>query len=140
VKSVRLGSGQIHLIGFVATVSQGHSLDSNETNADDNAYHQEGGDSNVIFPLIRSALSMRGIHVGSVAQYVFRHLQFLYLASVLMILIASRFKDMNRLIEANPETTKPVIDKVFPFEQAIDAYAYLESQKHVGKIVIKVAA
>jgi hypothetical protein len=76
VKSVRTGSGQIHLIGFVATVSQGHSLDSNETNADDNAYHQEGGDSNVIFPLIRSALSMRGIHVGSVAQYVFRHLQF----------------------------------------------------------------
>jgi NADPH:quinone reductase-like Zn-dependent oxidoreductase len=57
-----------------------------------------------------------------------------------MILISSRFKDMNRLIEANPEITKPVIDKVFPFEQAIDAYAYLESQKHVGKIVIKVAA
>lgn len=47
---------------------------------------------------------------------------------------------MNRLIEANPEVTKPVVDKVFPFEQAIDAYAYLESQKHVGKVVIKVAA
>ncbi len=50
-----------------------------------------------------------------------------------------RFKDMVSLIEAHPEATKPIVDKVFPFEQAIDAYAYLESQKHVGKIVIKVS-
>jgi NADPH:quinone reductase-like Zn-dependent oxidoreductase len=34
---------------------------------------------------------------------------------------------------------KPVVDKVFEFEDAKDAYKYLESQKHVGKIVIKVA-
>lgn len=46
---------------------------------------------------------------------------------------------MVRLIIANPEKTKPVIDKVFPFDEALDAFAYLESQKHVGKIVIKVA-
>ena len=44
------------------------------------------------------------------------------------------------LIEAHPEATRPVVDKVFPFKQAIDAFAYLESQKHVGKIVIKIAA
>lgn len=31
---------------------------------------------------------------------------------------------------------KPAIDKVFPFEQAKEAYHYLESQKHVGKVVI----
>jgi NADPH:quinone reductase-like Zn-dependent oxidoreductase len=46
---------------------------------------------------------------------------------------------MNRLIEAHPETTRPVVDKVFPFDQAADAWAHLESQKHVGKIVIQVA-
>lgn len=46
---------------------------------------------------------------------------------------------MNRLIEANPEKTIPVIDKVFPFDKAIEAYAHLESQKHVGKVVIQVA-
>lgn len=46
---------------------------------------------------------------------------------------------MVRLIIANPEKTKPVIDKVFNFDQAIDAFAYFESQQHVGKIVIKVA-
>jgi NADPH:quinone reductase-like Zn-dependent oxidoreductase len=44
---------------------------------------------------------------------------------------------MNRLIAANPEKTKPVIDRVFTFEQAVDAFAYLESQQHVGKVVIK---
>lgn len=45
---------------------------------------------------------------------------------------------MNRLIEANPDKMVPVIDKVFPFENATDAYAHLESQKHVGKVVIEV--
>ncbi|KAJ7476579.1 alcohol dehydrogenase superfamily protein [Mycena latifolia] len=39
------------------------------------------------------------------------------------------------LIEANLGMTRPVIAKVFPFEQAKDAYAYLESQAHVGKVV-----
>ncbi|KAF8985717.1 NAD(P)-binding protein [Cyathus striatus] len=33
-----------------------------------------------------------------------------------------------------------VVDKVFPFEQALQAYAHLESQKHVGKVVIKISA
>ncbi len=46
---------------------------------------------------------------------------------------------MLKLMSANPETTRPVIDKVFPFDQAIDAYAHLESQAHVGKVVIKVS-
>nr|VWP01680.1 Glutamyl-tRNA synthetase (EC [Ganoderma boninense] len=55
------------------------------------------------------------------------------------ILIGSRtqFEDMNRLIEA--VSLKPVVDKVFDFEQLRDAYAYLESQKHVGKVVVKVS-
>jgi NADPH:quinone reductase-like Zn-dependent oxidoreductase len=46
---------------------------------------------------------------------------------------------MNRLLTANPEVTRPVIDKVFEFKDAVAAYAHLESQTHVGKIVIKVA-
>jgi NADPH:quinone reductase-like Zn-dependent oxidoreductase len=51
--------------------------------------------------------------------------------------VVDRFEDMNRLITARE--IHPVVDKVFPFEQAIEAYSYLESQKHVGKVVIKVA-
>jgi NADPH:quinone reductase-like Zn-dependent oxidoreductase len=46
---------------------------------------------------------------------------------------------MNRLLSAHPEITRPLVDKVFNFEDTIDAVAYLESQKHVGKVVIKIS-
>ncbi|MGA2878543.1 MAG: NAD(P)-dependent alcohol dehydrogenase [Bryobacteraceae bacterium] len=57
-------------------------------------------------------LSVRGIFVGSVAM----------------------FQDMNRAISTS--RLRPVIDRVFPFEQSIDALRYLQSAQHVGKIVI----
>ena len=44
---------------------------------------------------------------------------------------------MNKLFSACK--IKPVVDKVFSFEDAVQAYAYLESQSHVGKVVIKVS-
>ena len=43
---------------------------------------------------------------------------------------------MNALIEKHK--IKPVIDKVYPFAQASEAYARLESAAHFGKIVIAV--
>jgi len=57
-------------------------------------------------------LSVRGIFVGSV----------------------SMLEDMNRAIVANQ--LRPVIDRVFPFEQSADALRYLQSAQHFGKIVI----
>lgn len=42
-----------------------------------------------------------------------------------------------RAIEINHIT--PIVDRVFPFNAARDAYDYLESAKHFGKIVIEVA-
>lgn len=30
----------------------------------------------------------------------------------------------------------PWIDKLFPFDKTIEAYKYLESQKHIGKVLI----
>ncbi|KAJ7320686.1 hypothetical protein DFH08DRAFT_970426 [Mycena albidolilacea] len=48
----------------------------------------------------------------------------------------SAFHDMNKLITANPKTTHPIIDCVFPFEEAKAVFTYL-SQVHVGKVVIK---
>jgi NADPH:quinone reductase-like Zn-dependent oxidoreductase len=57
-------------------------------------------------------LTVRGIFVGSVAM----------------------FEDMNRAITANQ--LRPVIDRVFPFEQSVDALRYLQSAQHFGKIVI----
>ncbi len=43
---------------------------------------------------------------------------------------------MNRLIEV--VNLKPVVDKVFGFEHLRDAYGYLESQQHVGKVIVRV--
>jgi len=46
------------------------------------------------------------------------------------------FEDMNRAIEVNG--IKPAIDRVYPFEQAPDAFRQLESRDFVGKIVISI--
>ena len=64
--------------------------------------------------LVGRSVSLRGIYVGSRAM----------------------FADMNAAIDANG--LNPLIDRVFPFEQAADAYAYLASQEHIGKVVIAV--
>lgn len=48
----------------------------------------------------------------------------------------NRFNDMLRLISAHG--LRPVIGKVFSFDQAPEAFRYLESQAHVGKVVINV--
>ncbi|KAJ3566783.1 hypothetical protein NP233_g6793 [Leucocoprinus birnbaumii] len=95
ISSVRM-AGCIHIIGFVS---------------------QDKDDTDLVGRMIMKAVLLRGILIGSVAQ----------------------FQDMNRLITANPEKTKPVISKTFSFDQAIDALRYLDSAAHVGKVVIKVA-
>ena len=65
--------------------------------------------------LLMKAVTLQGIFVGSRAM----------------------FEDMNRLITA--KGFKPIIDRVFPFDQASDAFRYLESGSHFGKVVVKVA-
>ena len=47
------------------------------------------------------------------------------------------FEAMNRAMAA--ARLKPVIDKVFPFDQAREAFRYLESGAHFGKVVIRVS-
>jgi NADPH:quinone reductase-like Zn-dependent oxidoreductase len=54
--------------------------------------------------------------------------QGIYVGSVEM------FSAMNRAIEA--AKLKPVIDRVFGFDDALDAYRYLKSGTHLGKVVI----
>jgi len=71
----------------------------------------------IVIQAITNSVYLRGLQVGSV----------------------EKFKDLNRLIVANPNVTRPVVDKVFPWSEAKNAFAYLESQAHVGKVVIKVA-
>ena len=53
------------------------------------------------------------------------------------IFVGSRrmFEEMNRGIEA--ARMRPVIDRIFPFDEAREALRYLESGAHFGKIVVK---
>lgn len=62
----------------------------------------------------RKAITLKGIHVGS----------------------RDMFAAMNRAIAET--SLKPVIDRVFPFEDARAAFAYQAGGGHFGKIVIKV--
>jgi len=54
------------------------------------------------------------------------------------ILVGSRemFEAMNRAFEVNH--VQPIIDKVFPFDQAREAYHHLASGAHFGKVVITI--
>ncbi|KAJ7211893.1 alcohol dehydrogenase superfamily protein [Mycena haematopus] len=70
----------------------------------------------IVGPCIFRQIKIRGIYVGSVVQ----------------------FKNMNKLISANIEATRPIIDKVFEFHEVKEAYAHLASQAHVGKVVIRI--
>ncbi len=70
------------------------------------------GDFNPINVLMKT-LRLQGIYVGS----------------------REMFEDMNRAISLHK--IKPVIDKVFSFDDAIKAFQYMESQAHFGKVVIK---
>ena len=36
-------------------------------------------------------------------------------------------------------TVKPIIDQVFPLTEAVAAHALMESNRHIGKILLKVA-
>jgi NADPH:quinone reductase-like Zn-dependent oxidoreductase len=64
--------------------------------------------------VLMKALRMHGIFVGS----------------------REMFESMNRFIEKHG--IKPVVDRVFAFEDAPEAFKHMESQKHFGKIVIKI--
>jgi len=65
-------------------------------------------------PIMRRALRLRGVRIGS----------------------REMFEAMNRAIDAHK--LKPVIDRTFPFEEAKEAYRRLESQQHLGKVVISI--
>ncbi|KAJ7152382.1 alcohol dehydrogenase superfamily protein [Mycena filopes] len=71
----------------------------------------------IVIPALFRGIKLRGLYVGSVPQ----------------------FNAMNKLIAANPDTARPVVDRVFSFAEAKAAFKYLEGQGHVGKVVIRVA-
>jgi NADPH:quinone reductase-like Zn-dependent oxidoreductase len=65
-------------------------------------------------PILFKSLTVQGIYVGS----------------------REIFEDMNQAITQHQ--IKPVIDRVFGFNEVQEAYAYLQSAAHFGKVVIRV--
>jgi NADPH:quinone reductase-like Zn-dependent oxidoreductase len=72
-----------------------------------------GGEINPVTAM-RKGLTLRGIYVGS----------------------RQMFEAMNRAIAAH--RIEPVIDRVFDFENAADAYRHQTGQTHLGKVVIRI--
>ncbi len=64
-------------------------------------------------PILMKGVRISGIYVGS----------------------RDMFEAMNRAIALH--NLHPVVDRVFPFDHAVDAFRYLESAAHFGKIVIR---
>jgi NADPH:quinone reductase-like Zn-dependent oxidoreductase len=54
------------------------------------------------------------------------------------IYVCSRelFEDMTRAL--GQSKLKPVIDRVFEFDQAVEAFEHMASASHFGKIVIRI--
>ncbi|KAF7291759.1 Alcohol dehydrogenase superfamily protein [Mycena chlorophos] len=73
-------------------------------------------DVDAIVPAIFKQIIFRGVYVGSVEQ----------------------FERFARFLAAHPETTRPKIDKSFPFEEAPEAFKHMWGKTHVGKIVVRV--
>ena len=76
--------------------------------------------------------------VGGWATEIEIQLVLMRAARLMGIFVGSRamFEDLNRFVTA--AKIRPTIDRVFSFDRAREAYAYLESANHFGKVVIKV--
>ena len=110
------GRGVDHVIEVGGAGTLSRSIEAARTGGQ---IHQIGvltGGGGQIDPSVpmRKGLILRGIYVGS----------------------RQMFDAMNRAIAVN--TLHPVIDRVFAFEQAADAYRHMKSQAHLGKIVIRI--
>lgn len=95
------------------------------TFAKSNACVRPGGSIVIIGGLARDGAAAG---VPLVARHV--HATRIYVGSRRM------FEDMNRAISLR--SLQPVVDRVFPFEEAVAAYQCLASQEHFGKVVIRV--
>ncbi|KAI5863923.1 hypothetical protein GGS23DRAFT_596411 [Durotheca rogersii] len=72
-------------------------------------------DPSLLFALMSKKAKIQGIGVGSKAD----------------------FEQLNEFLEKHAVSLAPIIDRVFPFEKSKEAFDYLYSGKHVGKVVIK---
>lgn len=67
-----------------------------------------------LFPVLMKNVRVQGVFVGS----------------------RNMFEDMNRAV--TPSGLRPVVDRVFPFDDAAAAFRYLDSGAHFGKVCVRV--
>ncbi|KAF2439082.1 NAD(P)-binding protein [Karstenula rhodostoma CBS 690.94] len=76
---------------------------------------EAGWDAGVLMGLIEKAASIKGILAGSRAD----------------------MEAVSRFLDEKKVDLGPLVDRVFAFEEAEKAFAYLESGSHVGKVVLR---
>ena len=54
------------------------------------------------------------------------------------VLVGSRAQQQDMIKALNAHTIRPVIDRHFPLEQIVEAFQYLESNRHFGKICLDI--
>lgn len=48
------------------------------------------------------------------------------------------FQNLCQFLVENKVSVSPIVDRVFSFHESEDAFNYLYSGKHIGKVVIKI--
>jgi NADPH:quinone reductase-like Zn-dependent oxidoreductase len=116
VRRLTGGRGVDHVVEIGGPGTLPRSIESARLGGQVHQIGVRAGASGAIDPgvAMRKGLILRGIYVGS----------------------RQMFEAMNRAIALH--RIVPVVDRVFDFEQAKDAYRHLESQTHVGKVVIRI--
>lgn len=111
VRRLTQGHGVDHVVETGAIDTLPHSLAVCATNAE-LALVAALGQGSLDASALRGLVTIRRVFVGSRAS----------------------FEAMNRAI--GQHRLRPVIDRVFPFADALQAYAHFEAKRHVGKVVI----
>ncbi len=115
VRALTGGSGVDHVIEVGGAGTLGKSLKAVRTGGRISLIGVLSGAGDVNFvPILMRNIQVQGIFVGSRAM----------------------FEAMNRAITLHQ--LRPVVDRVFEFDQAPAALKYLESGAHLGKVVIRV--
>lgn len=110
------GAGVDHIVEVVGGASMARSLRAIRHGGHISLIGVLGGEAGQVNPLpaLMKNVRIQGIYVGS----------------------REMFETMNRAIALHQ--LRPVVDRVFAFDEAVDAFRYLQAAAHFGKVCIRV--
>lgn len=115
VRELTGGEGADLVVDVAGPATLPHSLNAVRPGGTVTVIGAMGGPGEINpMPVSRNAIVVRGMYVGSRAM----------------------FETMNEAISVN--RLRPVVDRVFPFEDAAEAYRHFAGRKHFGKVCIAV--